>query len=590
MILNKQKKTMRTLPFVLTNCFHKKVMLTLACCFSRYCHTFGLALLALLVGLPGVSLANTSTTPMKFEYVFTIGGESGFTCIQDRDGFLWFSSFFQGMVRFDGTSKWMISEGPEGISNDLVTQLFEDKDGNIWAGTYYGVNRYDKRTNTVTKFLKDPAHPNTSLVGNVFNVTSRTIIQDQQGFLWFGTQDGLSRFNPADDTFTNYQHVVKDPNSLSGNDIFSVFEDSDGAIWVGTRNHGLNRFDRRTGSFTRFIHDPEDPESLPGNSIQSIVQDRDGHLWLATREHGLIRRDRVSGAFTQFKHEPADPDSLPLMDIRNLVFLPSGEIALTSDTSAVGLILFDPRTGNHRQHRKKPGDPYSLASDIVKVVFEDRDGTLWIVQNNGKVYKADPRAHRFTSYQHNPIDERSLGGNTPVTTYQDRSGNIWIGLFGDGLNRYNPETDDFDHFKADPSNPRALPHGYPSGFFETHRGDFIISTGGGMVYFDNIKKEVIERITDDTWIYTIIADHEDPDVIWGVGAYQGLVRFNLRTRERKSFLPDPQNPDSILATIALRFIRDRDDPNIFWIATWGGRIGKVRSSHECLYPPSAQSE
>ena len=101
----KIKKTMRTLSLIITCCFHKKGLIALACCLSRYCCGIGLALMVLLVGLPGVSFANTSATPMKFEYVFNIGGEPSFTSIQDRDGFLWFSSLYNGMVRLDGTSK-----------------------------------------------------------------------------------------------------------------------------------------------------------------------------------------------------------------------------------------------------------------------------------------------------------------------------------------------------------------------------------------------------------------------------------------------------------------------------------------------------
>jgi hypothetical protein len=100
--------------------------------------------------LPVVSFAQPSATAMKFEYVFDIGGEPGFAIIQDQDGFLWFSSFYNGMLRFDGSSKWMIREGPDGISNDFVTQLFEDRNGHIWAGTNHGLNRYDKRSNATT--------------------------------------------------------------------------------------------------------------------------------------------------------------------------------------------------------------------------------------------------------------------------------------------------------------------------------------------------------------------------------------------------------------------------------------------------------
>ncbi len=551
-----------------------------ACRLSRYWHGLGLTLVCLLVWLPVVSFAETSATPMKFEYVFDIGGEPGFAIIQDRDGFLWFSSFYNGMVRFDGSSKWMIREGPDGISSDFVTQLFEDKDGHIWAGTNHGLNRYDKRTNTITRFLKDSAQSESSLVGNVFNLSSPTIIQDRQGTLWFGTQSGLSRFDVARNTFTNYQHDPDDPHSLSDNDIFGLFEDSEGFIWVATKNHGVNRLDPATGRFTRFTHDPNDPDSLPDNAIQSIVQDRDGHLWFATREHGLIRRDRDSGRFSHFEHDSDDSDSLPQMSIWDLVLLNSGEIALISDSSAVGLVLFDPRTGKHRQYRKKPGDPFSLSTDTVHGVFEDRYGTLWIMHNNGKVDKADPRAQQFTLYRHNPLDEHSLASNAAVPVYQDRHGHVWVGHFGSGLDLYNPDTDDFTHHKPDSKDPASLPHGYPAGFFETHRGEFIVSTAAGMVYFDPFKGEVTEKITDNTWFYTMIEDSEDPDVIWAVGWEQSLNRFNLRTRERKVYRHDPKDPNSFAAVTALRFIRDRDDPDIFWIATWGGGLEKFDRRQE----------
>ncbi|MDX2502123.1 MAG: response regulator [Deltaproteobacteria bacterium] len=545
-----------------------------------FVRSLSLVLILLLLGLPAVSFADTSAGPMKFEYVFDIGGEPGFAIIQDRDGFLWFSSFYNGMLRFDGSSKWMIREGPAGISNDFVTQLFEDRDGHIWAGTNHGLNRYDKRTNTITRFFKDPARPESSLAGNVFNLSSRTIIQDRQGYLWFGTQSGLSRYDPKTARFNNHQHDPGDPHSLSDNDIFGLFEDGDGFIWVATKNQGVNRFDLKTGQFTRFTHDPNDPDSLPDNAIQSIVQDRDGHLWFATREDGLIRRDRASGRFSHFKHDPDDSDSLPRMSIWNLVLMNSGEIALISDSSAVGLVLFDPRTGKHRQHRKKPGDPFSLSTDTVHGVFEDRDGTLWIMHNNGKVDKSDPRAQQFTLYRHNPLDNRSLASDAAVPVFENRHGHIWVGHFGSGLDRYNPDTDDFTHHRPDSKDPTSLPHGYPAGFFETHRGKFIVSTAAGMVYFDPFKGEVTEKITDDTWFYTMLQDDEDPNVIWAVGWEQSLNRFNLNTRERKVYRHDPQDPNSFAAVTAVRFIYDRYEPDTFWIATWGGGLEKFNSRRE----------
>ncbi len=555
-------------------CFMKSNRLRYDWRSSGYGLILGLTLLSLLMWLPDRSLAKTSAAPMKFEYVFDIGGEPGFAIIQDRDGFLWFSSFYNGMLRFDGTSKWMIREGPNGISNDFVTQLYEDQDGNIWAGTNHGLNRYDKIRNTITRYFRDPSRPESSLVGNVFNLSSRTIIQDRQGYLWFGTQSGLSRYDPDTGRFNHYQHDPADPQSLSDNNIFALFEDGEGYIWVATKNHGVNRFESKIEKFKRFMHDPGNAASLPDNAIQSVVQDWDGHLWFATREAGLIRRDRDSGRFSHIEHDPHDPESLPKMSIWDLVLMKSGEIALISDSSAVGLVLFDPRTGKHRQYRKKPGDPFSLSTDTVHGVFEDRDGTLWIMHNNGKVDKVDPQARRFTLYRHNPLDERSLASDAAVPVYQDRHGHVWIGHFGSGLDRYNPDTDDFIHHKPDSRDPASLPHGYPAGFFETHDGKFIVSTAAGMVYFDPFTGNVTERITDDTWFYTMIADHEDPDIIWAVGWEQSLNRFNLRTRENRIYRHDPDDPNSFAAVTAVRFIRDRDNPDIFWIATWGGGLEK----------------
>ncbi len=560
--------------------FPKKLLITIEHRFSRYYRRLGVALLAIIVGLPVVSFAKTSATQMKFEYVFDIGGQPGFSIIQDRDGFLWFSSFYNGMLRFDGSSKWMIREGADGISNDFVTQLFEDRDGNIWAGTNHGLNRYNKQTNTITQFYRDPDQPESSLVGNVFNHSSRSIIQDRKGYLWFGTQSGLSRYDPRTDRFHNFQHDPDNQFSLSDNEIFGLFEDGEGFIWVATKNHGLNRFDPNTEEFTRFDHDPNDPQTLPSNAIQAIVQDLDGHLWFATGEDGLVSRDRNNGRFRHFKHDPDDPDSLPHMNILDLTVLRSGKIALISDSSAVGLVLFDPHTGKPMQYKKKPGNPYSLSTDTVHGVFEDRDGTLWVTHNNGKVDKADPLSNQFTLYRHYPLDEGSLASDAAIPVYQDRHGHIWVGHFGSGLDRYNPDTDDFTHHKPDSNNPATLPHGYPAGFFETHNGDFIVSTAAGMVYFDPFKGNVIERITDDTWFYTMIEDREDPDVIWAVGWEQSLNRFNLRTRKKQVYRHDPDDPNSFAAVTAVRFIRDRDDPDIFWIATWGGGLEKFDTRSE----------
>ncbi|MBF0382475.1 MAG: response regulator, partial [Magnetococcales bacterium] len=413
-----------------------------------------------------------------------------------------------------------------------------------------------------------------TIASSTFNLSSGTIVEDQEGYLWFGTQSGLSRFDRKTETFTSYWHDPEDINSLSDNDIFSVFEDSTGTLWVGTKFHGVNRLDKKSGKFTRFRHNPNNIKSLPDDAIQSIIEDKEGYLWMATRDNGLISYNRKDGGFKHYKHQPNDPTSLPQMSIWDLYLMKDGRIVIIPSTSAVGLILFDPQNGTYQQIKSDPGNPYSITTNTIQDAFEDNNGIMWVVHNNGKVDNFDPKAHRFGLYRHNPANKRTLASNAPIPIYEDRRGTIWIGHFGAGLDRYNPKTDDFTNFSPDSNDPSTLPHGYPAGFFEDKNGDFIVSTADGMVLFDGEKGVVKRRLSDKTWFYTILQDVDEPDLIWAVGWEQSFNSFNKKTGARTIYRHDPDNPESFAAVTSVRFIRDNLDPRIFWIATWGGGMEK----------------
>ena len=509
---------------------------------------------------------------LKFEYVFDIGGEPGFATIQDQDGFIWFSSFFNGMVRYDGSGTKKIQEGPNGLTNDFVTQLLEDSQGLIWIGTNSGLNLYDKNTNTFTHFRKDEHNPQKGLTNDTFNLSANTIVEDRHGTMWFGTQSGLSRFERKKGTFKHYLHNPDNFNSLSDNDIHCVFEDRQGMLWISTKKHGVNLLNPMTDQITRFRHDSTDPESLPDDEITAIVEDNQGYLWFSSRDNGLIRYERKSGKFEHYVHQTNDSSTLPKMSIWDMELLRDGRIAIVPSTSEVGLILFNPVDGQYDQFLSNPGDPYGITTNMINDVFEDRDGTLWIIHNNGKVDKHDPKEHRFTLYRHNDSNPDSIASNAPIPIYEDKSGTIWIGHFGAGLDRYNPDSDSFSHFKPDSNNLTSLPHGYPAGFFEDDRNNFIISTAEGMVLFDGVAGLVRKRLTDDTWFYTIIQDPDDEDILWAVGWEQSFNRYHLKSGERTVFRHNPNDPRSFSAVTAIRMILDHDDPDKLWIATWGGGL------------------
>jgi hypothetical protein len=126
------------------------------------------------------------------------------------------------------------------------------------------------------------------------------MLQDRQGYLWFGTQDGLNRFDGY--TFTAFKHDPDNTNSLSLNSILTLYEDDDGALWIGTWGGGLNRFDPHSNVWTRFRRDAADPASLCGDVVTALLADRDGALWIGTNDGGLCVLDRTTMSFTAYRH------------------------------------------------------------------------------------------------------------------------------------------------------------------------------------------------------------------------------------------------------------------------------------------------
>ncbi|MET0014904.1 MAG: two-component regulator propeller domain-containing protein [Sedimenticola sp.] len=515
---------------------------------------------------------------LKFEFVFEIGGEPSYSAIQDQQGFLWFTSFFNGMVRFDGSEVKRFRAGPDSISSDFATQVLEDSEGIIWIGTSDGLNRYDKRgERRFTRYYKDPDNPAKSLAGNTFPHSSPTIIEDRDGLLWFGTETGLSSYDRKSGEFSSYFHEPGNNNSLPSNNIRAVYEDSEGDIWIGTLEHGLARLDKKSGRITRYQHRSGDSSSLPFDTISSITEDQSGDLWVAATRNGLIRYSRNERTFTHFSNTSDNPYGLPAMDIRRINRLKNGKIFLNSPDGDTGLVFFDPKTLSTQVYRAKKGDPFSLSTNNIMQVLEDREGILWIAHNNGKVDKFDPKSHRFDLFRHNSNDPTSIANDVVGAFYQDRKGNIWLGTFGSGLDRFDPVSRTFEHFTADSDDPGKLPHGYPSGFFEDGEGNFYVSTWAGLVHFDAGSGKVVKRITTDTHFYTMVQDHEDPDIIWGTGWEMGLHRLNLRSGELKSYAHDSNNPNSQAAVISVRLIAERENPGILWIATWGGGLDRFDS-------------
>jgi two-component system sensor histidine kinase ChiS len=297
-------------------------------------------------------------------------------------------------------------------------------------------------------------------------------LQDSEGYMWFGSQDGLNRFDGYQ--FTSFWHDARDSTSLSGNYIEVLFEDHEQTMWVGTWGSGLNRYDRKTETFEHLRHDPDDPASLADDFISAIVEDTNGTLWIGT-ENGLSRFEAATGSFTTYRHDPDDEGSLLHNIIRSLLVDREGVLwagtgsQFSSPLDEGGLNRYDAATNSFIRY---PGDAAGLVGHHVVAMFEDRAGTLWVGTASGGIHRMDKVAGTFE-----PVAPALRAQSYLTFMHEDRLGRFWVGT-ASGVNLVDRGTGSFTSFLPDPADPASLATGRVWRIYEDRSGTLWIGCGG----------------------------------------------------------------------------------------------------------------
>ncbi len=499
-------------------------------------HLFALAC-SLIVALPlAAEPADRRARDVRFEHLTNRDGLSQntvFAIVQDRQGFMWFGTKV-GLNRYDGYGFKVFTHDPftaGTLSEAFVRAIHVDREGKLWIGTNLGgLNRFDPVTETFSHFRHDPDDPASPSHDDV-----RAIHEDSDGRLWIGTQGGgLNRLDPATRTFVRYRRDRDDRASLSHDDVRAIHEDRAGRLWVGTYGGGLNRLETGpdgAATFVRYRRDRDDPSSLVDNRVRAIAEDPDGGLWIGTNG-GLDRLDPATGTFTHFRHDPADPASLSDDRVRSLYADRDGRIWIGTRR---GLNRFEPATGVFTRYLHDPETPHSLSGESAYSIFQDRSGGIWIGTYNGGANRFDPDAERFALYRHDPGDPGSLAADEVTALEADRGGGLWIGTYGGGLDHLDAARTTFTHYRHDRRDPTSLA--------DDRVGCLLVDRAG---------------------------------VLW-VGMYdRGLSRFDAGAEHFVHYRHDPQDPRSL----SRDYVRDlfEDSGGRLWIGTQGG--GLNRFEHE----------
>ncbi len=356
----------------------------------------------------------------------------------------------------------------DGLSQSAVRCILKDKHGFMWFGTHDGLNKYDGYKFTV--YRNNPKDPH-SLSSNSVQV----IYEDKQGRLWIGTMTGgLSLYNREKDSFDNYGSVQKDPSTISANAVASIYEDTKGNFWVGTYSN-LNLFDRRTGKATRIIATPSKAGGLSNESVFVIYEDSRKNLWLGTSQ-GLNLYNNKTRSFKSYIHKEDSAESISNSSIEAIYEDEKGNLWI--GTEGGGLNLFNRSTETFSAYKNIAANPQSIHNNYVSSIISAGKGKLWLGTELG-LELFDTEKKVFYNFKNDPKNPNSLSNNSVVSLLQDNEGILWVGTYSGGLNKYAKNLFYFDLYRNNFADKASLNYNVVTSFAENKDGDIWVGTDGG---------------------------------------------------------------------------------------------------------------
>ena len=451
----------------------------------------------------------------------------------------------------------------DGLSNNWVKAILKDKDGFMWFGTFNGLNRYDGNN-----FKVFQASETTNLGDNIIE----SLEEDGEGNLWVGTfSGGLHRFNRKTETFTRYQHDPDKPESISGNRIYAVYLDQKSQLWIGT-NAGLDRYDAKQNSFVHFAHNSGDTKSLTPGLVSSIYQDHQGRLWIGT-EGGLNMYNPSANNFTRYSHDAKDPSSLAQNYVKSIYEDKYGNIWL--GTWGGGLDKFQPDTKRFHHYQYTPGKNTGLSNNSVLTVAGDHENFIYVATEGGGLNVFDLQTEKFRALLPDIINARSINSNSVHTLYyDDENGLLWSGTYNGGINYFSKWDKPFIRYQA---RINGLNNNHVTGVTEDQQGNLWIGTDGGGInvlnphtntytYFE--RREGSKNSLQSNAILSLLCDKQN--TIW-VGSYEGgLDLIKNKGKEIIHFTHDPSDPKSLSGKNVSAIYEDKRGQ--MWVGTMFGGL------------------
>jgi len=482
-----------------------------------------------------------------------------YSILQDKQGFMWFGTK-DGLSRYDGyqfKNYRNDKNDPNSIGNNCIRSLFQDANGDIWIGTDIGAYVYRPDKDKFEYFdikTKD---------GIKIEKEVNDIKQDQNGIYWFAVDwQGIFSYNPHSQELVFYKL-----NAVVN--AWCIHIDKDNKLWIGTHGGGLNFFNKEQQRFEKANYSSSDQLDSNDDDIFRIFQDNYNDILITTANSGVKRLNLVSNKIEPF----LPPQSYTSLFVRDVVRKSDNEIWFAT---GAGVCVYDVQAKDLAFLRHSHFDPYSLSDNAAYSIYKDREGGIWVGTYFGGINYYPYQYTPFNKYYpiENKDNAKTLIGRRIREFQQAGDGRLWIGTEDGGLSLFNPRSDTFEHFLPD-GKPGSISFNNIHGLLVDNDKLWIGTYNHGLDIMDLKTKKIIkhylktesENSISDNSIFAIYKDHSGR--VW-IGTIYGLCYYN------------PVNDDfTRVASLGSIFINDilQTKDGMIWVASLGKGLYRFNPSN-----------
>jgi PAS domain S-box-containing protein len=442
---------------------------------------------------------------------------------QDRNGFMWFGTE-DGLNRYDGLTFKQFRHDPMDSttinSNSIYSSLLDSK-GNLWIGTYVsGLNKYIDSTESFIHYPLGPQAGRALIEGTIWGLA-----EDGAGHIWIGSAGGgVVRFNPETEISAPIGSLVVNEDTLADPNVYGFCIDHENQLWIPTRD-GLNVLDLSSFVMRTYRYNADDPTSLYDNYVNTVYETFDGEkykIWVGTTWGGLDCYDPDTDGFLHHGYSSKINPHYPETSASRMVQI--GADRLWVGTDSQGILILDLQGRLIETIGKKVYDQTALNDDAIQSFYDDGD-IVWVGTSVGGVGKYIRNRKKFYDLSYDPLNPHGLHDNRILQIANDSQGNLWIATWSTGLTYYNTEANTFTKYQHDPNDPGSV---------------------------------------SDNGIQDILVDQNDN--LWVISASSNLDLLKKNSKAFTHIKPDLGDPRGLQSEYLLTMLEDQE--GYIWLGSW----------------------